>query len=57
MYSRLQCQTFQTIETQLFQLYVEVTGVLHDFMPVDLDDMLSLEDASIEEVINFYIYI
>ena len=37
------------LETQLFQLYVEVTGVLHDFMPVDLDDMPSLEDITDEE--------
>ena len=37
------------LETQLFQLYVEVTGVLHDFMPTDLDNMPSLEDITDEE--------
>ena len=37
------------LETQLFQLYVEVTGILHEFMPTDLDDMLSLEDFTDEE--------
>ena len=37
------------LETQLFQLYVEVMGLLHDFMPVDLDDMSSLEDITDEE--------
>ena len=37
------------LETQLFQLYVEVTGVLHEFMPIDIDDMPSLEDITDEE--------
>ena len=35
--------------TQLFQLYTEVTGVLHDFMPIDLDDVPSLEDITDDE--------
>ena len=37
------------LKTELFQLYVEVTCVLHDFMPVDLDDMPSLEGITDEE--------
>ena len=37
------------LETQLFQLYVEVTRVLYDFMPTDLDDMPSLEAITDEE--------
>ena len=37
------------LETQLFQLYVEVTGVLHEFVPTDLDNMPSLEDITNEE--------
>ena len=37
------------LETQLFQLYVEVTGILHEFMPTDLDNMPSLEDITDEE--------
>ena len=32
------------LESQLFQLYVEVTALLHDFMPEEDDDMPSLED-------------
>ena len=37
------------LETQLFSLYVEVTGVLHDFMPDDIDSMPPLEDITDEE--------
>ena len=33
---------FPDLEDQLFCLYMEVTGVIHDFMPDDLDDMPSL---------------
>ena len=32
------------LESQLFQLYVEVTAILHDFMPEEDDDMPPLED-------------
>ena len=32
------------LEDQLFHLYIEVNGVIHDFMPDDFDDMPSLED-------------
>ena len=31
------------IETQLIQLYVEVTAILHDLMPHDDDEMPPLE--------------
>ena len=37
------------LETQLFQLYVEITGVLHEFMPTDIDDIPSLEDITDKE--------
>ena len=32
------------LETQLFQLYMEITGVMHAFMPEEDDEMPSLED-------------
>ena len=32
------------IETQLFQLYVEVTDILHDLMPEENNEMPPLED-------------
>ena len=32
------------IETQLFQLYVEVTAILHDLMPEEDDKMPPLEN-------------
>ena len=32
------------LENQLFQLYTEINGVVHDFLPEDYDDMPSLED-------------
>ena len=34
------------LENQLFQLYTEINGVVHDFMPEDYDDMPSLEDIT-----------
>ena len=37
------------LETQLFQLYVEVTGIIHDFMPEEDDEMPPLEDITDEE--------
>ena len=37
------------LETQLFQLYVEVASVLHNFMPEDDDEMPPLEDITDEE--------
>ena len=36
------------IETQLFQLYVEVTAILHDLMPEEDDRMPPLENLSDE---------
>ena len=36
------------IETQLFQLYVEVTAILHDLMPKEDDGMPPLENLSDE---------
>ena len=38
------------LETQLFQLYVEVTGVMHSFMPEDDDEMPPLEDITKNEL-------
>ena len=37
------------LENQLFSLYMEVTGILHDFMPDDTDSMLELEDITNDE--------
>ena len=37
------------LEDQLFHLYVEVTGVIHDFMPEDYDEMPPLEDIMDDE--------
>ena len=34
------------LETQLFQLYVEVTGIIHAFMPEEDDEMPPLEDIT-----------
>ena len=37
------------LEDQLWRLYIEVNGVIHDFMP-DLEDMPPLEDIPDEEL-------
>ena len=37
------------LEDQLWRLYVEVNGVIHQFMPYDLDDMPPLEDITDNE--------
>ena len=37
------------LENQLFQLYMEINGVVHDFMPEDYDDMSLLEDITDNE--------
>ena len=37
------------LEDQLFHLYIEVTGVIHDFMPEDYDDIPPLEDITDDE--------
>ena len=34
------------LENQLWRLYIEVNGVIHDFMPEDIDFMPSLEDIT-----------
>ena len=36
------------LETQLFQLYMEVTAILHDLMPEEDDQMPPLEDFTDE---------
>ena len=36
------------LETQLFQLYMEVTAILHDLMPEEDDEMPLLEDFTDE---------
>ena len=37
------------LETQLFQLYVEITGAIHAFMPEEDDEMPPLEDITDNE--------
>ena len=37
------------LEDQLFHLYVEVTGIIHDSMPEDYDDIAPLEDITDED--------
>ena len=37
------------LETQLWRLYIEVNGVIHDFMPEDIDFMPPLEDITDDE--------
>ena len=37
------------LETQLFQLYVEITGAMHAFMPEEDDEMPPLEDITNDE--------
>ena len=37
------------LETQLFQLYVEVTTILHDFMPEEDDKMPPLEHITVDD--------
>ena len=37
------------LEDQLWRLYVEVNGVIHQFMPYDIDDMPPLEDITDDE--------
>ena len=34
------------LEDQLWRLYVEVNGIIHQFMPDDIDDMPPLEDIT-----------
>ena len=36
------------LENQLWRLYIEVNGIIHDFMP-DIEDMPSLEDITDDE--------
>ena len=38
------------LEDQLWRLYVEVNGIIHQFMPDDIDDMLPLEDITDDEL-------
>ena len=44
------------LENQLFQLYTEIHGVVHEFMPEDYDDMPSLEDITDNESKIFLLY-
>ena len=37
------------LETQLWRLYIEVNGVIHAFMPEDIDFMPPLEDITDDE--------
>ena len=37
------------LEDQLWRLYVEVNGVIHQFMPIDIDDIPSLEGITDNE--------
>ena len=36
------------LENHLFHLYIEINGVIHDFMP-DISDMPELEDITNED--------
>ena len=38
------------LENQLFQLYTEINGVVHDFMPDKDDFMPKLEDITDDEI-------
>ena len=37
------------LENQLFQLYVEITAILHDLMPEEDDEMPPLENLTDDE--------
>ena len=37
------------LEDQLWRLYVEVNGIIHQLMPYDIDDMPLLEDITDNE--------
>ena len=37
------------LENQLWRLYIEVNGIIHDFMP-DIEDMPPLEDIPADEL-------
>ena len=37
------------LENKLFQLYTEIHGIVHDFMPEDDDEMPPLEDITDDE--------
>ena len=38
------------LENQLWRLYIEVNGIIHTFMPADIDDMPPLEDITDDEI-------
>ena len=38
------------LEDQLWRLYIEVNGIIHAFMPDDIDDMPPLEDITDDEI-------
>ena len=38
------------LEDQLWRLYIEVNGIIHTFMPDDIDDMPPLEDITDDEL-------
>ena len=38
------------LENQLWRLYIEVNGIMHTFMPDDIDDMPPLEDITNDEL-------
>ena len=38
------------LEDQLFHLYMEVNGVIYDFMPDDFDDIPLLENITDDEL-------
>ena len=38
------------LENQLWRLYIEVKGIIHDLMPEDIDFMPSLEDITDDEI-------
>ena len=38
------------LENQLWRLYIKVNGIIHDFMPDDIDDIPPLEDITDDEI-------
>ena len=45
---RITISNLWDLENQLWQLYIEVNGIIHEFMP-DIEDMPPLEDITNEE--------
>ena len=44
------------LENQLWRLYIEVNGIIHTFMPDDIDDIPLLEDITDDEIQTFLLH-